>query len=139
MVFSCQPFFETCSRNTSNFVPRTESQHLDTFCNRNEPKQSINTAWQITEVSNSAKQKVNIPKTEQLNERMSQTLFTDQTISHFPVLLRYALPVLRLQLCSTVQLCLLLWPRELDKPPSSRLACCLLGLFITDLNTALLV
>ena len=27
-------------------------------------KKSINTAWQITKVSNSAKQKVNIPKTE---------------------------------------------------------------------------
>ena len=50
----------------------------DIFRNRNEPKQRINTAWQTTEVSNSAKQKVNIPKTERLNVRMSRTLFTDR-------------------------------------------------------------
>ena len=50
------------------------------------------------------------------------------------LLSRYALPLLRLRLFSTVQLGLLLWPRELDKPPwSSSL------LFIIDLNTALLV
>ena len=34
-----------------------------------------------------------------------------------PLLSRYPLPLLRLWLCSTVQLGLSLWPRELDKPP----------------------
>ena len=56
----------------------------DVFCNRNEPKQSLNTAWQITEVSNSAKQKVNIPKTERLmygcHERYLQ-IFTHKFFS----------------------------------------------------------
>ena len=31
VVFTCQPFFETYSRNISNFVPQTESQHLETY------------------------------------------------------------------------------------------------------------
>ena len=36
------------------------------------------------------------------------------------LLRRYELPLLRLRLCSTVQVGVSLWPRELDKPPSSR-------------------
>ena len=58
------------------------------------------------------------------NVWMSRTLFTDlynlalsgssQLLSRYPLLLVW------LRLCSTVQLGLSLWPRELDKPPWSR-------------------
>ena len=55
------------------------------------------------------------------NVRMSRAVFTDlynlalsgssRLLSQYPLLL------VRLPLCSTVQLGLSLWPRELDKPP----------------------
>ena len=98
---------------------------LNILCNRNEPKQSINTAWQITEVSNSAKQKVNIPKTERqmygCHEPYLQIFTHNLALSGSSRLLsRYPLLFVRLRLCSTVQLGLSLWPRELDKPPWSR-------------------
>jgi len=53
----------TSQRKISNFVPRKPILR-DLSCNRNESKQSVNTGWQITEVSNSAKPKFEIPKTE---------------------------------------------------------------------------
>ena len=93
-------------------------------CNRNEPKQSINTTWQITEVSNSAKQKVNISKTERqmygCHESYLQIFTHNLALSASSRLLhRYLLPLLELWLCSSAQLGIWLWPRELDKPPWS--------------------
>ena len=54
------------SWNIANFVPgKPILKDLKTYlANRNEPKQSINTIRQITEVSNSAEKKVSILKTE---------------------------------------------------------------------------
>ena len=121
--FQLSTFLWHFKLHPSNWKPTLR----DIFCNRNEPKQSINTAWQITEVS---KQKVSIPKTDQLmygcHEPYLQMFKHNLALSGSSRLLSwYALPLLRIRLCSTVQLCLSLWPWELDKPPSSRLACCL--------------
>ena len=62
---------------------------------------------------------------ERLEEaRMSRTVFTDlynlALSGSSRLLSRYALPLVRLRLRSTVQLGLSLWPRELEKPPWSR-------------------
>ena len=91
-------------------------------------------------MSNSAKRKVNyiiIPKTElQMSRTIYLQIFTHNfALSGSSCLLSwYALPLLRLRLCLTVQLGISLWPWELNKLPwSSSL------LFITDLNTASLV
>ena len=75
----------------------------DIFCNRNEPKQSINTAWQITEVPNSAKQRVEIPKTERLMYGCHEPcllIFTHNLAlsGSSRLLRRYAMPLLRLPL-----------------------------------------
>ena len=113
----------------------------DIFCNRNEPKQSINTAWQITEVSNSAKQKVNILKTEWYmygcHEPYLQIFTHNLALSGSSRLLsRYALPLLRLWLCSdncsTWSFIMASRARQATIESSSLL-------FITELNTALLV
>ena len=56
------------NRMFQTFSPKANTlQELKLYLqnNRNEPKQSVNTAWQITEVSNSSKREVNILKTEQ--------------------------------------------------------------------------
>ena len=55
------------------------------------------------------------------NVRMSRTVLTDlyylALFSSSWLLSQYPLLLVRLRLCSTVQLGLSLWPRELDKPP----------------------
>ena len=57
------------------------------------------------------------------NVRMSWTVFRDlyylALSGSSRLLSRYPLLLVRLRLCSTVQLGLSLWPRELDKPPWS--------------------
>ena len=134
-VLSCQPFFETCSRNISNFVPQKPIlRDFKTYLAiEMSLKKSINTAWQITEVSNSAKQKVKLyTENRTANIRISRTLFTDlytQSRTFRFVLASLSipnLPLLGLWFRSTVQLGISLWPRELDKPPWSCRRCWLL-------------
>ena len=104
-----------------------ESQYVfKTSYHRNEPNQNINTTWQITDVSNVAKWKVNILKTWEQMYRCHEPHV--HTISHFPVLPSFFINTYyrccNSDFCSTAQLGLSLWPPEQGTPPWSWRQCC---------------
>ena len=87
MVLNCQPFFERCSRNISNFVPRKLTWRPQNIsCNWNEPWPKHKHLMVNLKLR---KAKGQYTKNRTANVRMSWTVYTDllHTISHFPVLL----------------------------------------------------
>ena len=91
-VFSCQPFIETCSREiqTLSIKLKANTERLkNIFYNANEPKQSINTAWQNHRGVKLCKAKGQyiINRKAKLCRDVTSLIYRSfQTISHFPVL-----------------------------------------------------
>lgn len=116
MVFSCQRYFNSPVKHFKLCPSKANTRRLKTgkSCHRNWPKQSINNALQITEVTNFAKRTVEIPKTERQRHRCHEQYL--HTSLHFAVLYSF---FVNIRFCSTVQLGISLWLRELDKPSLS--------------------
>ena len=116
MVFSCQRYFNSPAKHLKLRPSKANTRRLKTgkSCHRNWPKQSINNALQITEVTNFAKRTVEIPKTERQRHRCHEQYL--HTSLHFAVLYSF---FVNIRFCSTVQLGISLWLRELDKPSLS--------------------